>query len=56
MKKKYISPSILAVAINHQTHIMAGSPGITTSNRAASREGEVLARESRFSAWDYEDE
>lgn len=56
MKKLYISPSILVVAVNHQAHILAGSPGITTSNRAASREGEVLGRESRFSAWDYEDE
>jgi hypothetical protein len=51
MKKSYISPSILVVALNHQTHILAGSPGIATSNGVASGSGEVLGRESSFSTW-----
>ena len=57
MKKKYISPSILVVAINQQTYILAGSPGITTNEGPASGSSEVLGRQSRFSTWDdnYED-
>ncbi len=56
MKKKYISPSILAVAINHQTHILAGSPGITANAGPASGSSTVLGHQSSFSAWEDDSE
>jgi hypothetical protein len=54
MKKQYIAPKTLTVNILH-THILAGSPGITTSETSALQGGEVLGRESSFSAWDEEE-
>lgn len=45
MKKQYTSPSTLVVTITHQTHILAGSPGIATSEKSASGSSEVLSRQ-----------
>ena len=56
MKKKYISPSILAVAINYQTHILAGSPGVATSESSASGKSAVLGRQGSFSVWEDDSE
>jgi hypothetical protein len=54
MKKPYISPSTLVVTINHHSHILAGSPGITTSETSASQGSDVLSRSGSF--WDDDDE
>ena len=52
MKKIYISPNILVVAINNKSNILAGSPGITTSEGSAQQYEEVLGRQSHFSTWE----
>lgn len=55
MKKHYISPITLVVTITQQSHILAGSPGIATSERSASGSSEVLSRKGG-SFWDDEED
>lgn len=55
MKKQYISPITLVVTIAHQTHILAGSPGIGTNEGPASGSSEVLSRRGG-SIWDDEED
>lgn len=45
MKKPYISPRTLVITISQQSHILAGSPGIATNERAASGSSDVLSRQ-----------
>lgn len=55
MKKPYLSPSTLVIAITQRSYILTGSPGILTSQGPASGSCEVLSRRSG-SIWDDDDE
>ena len=52
-KKQYISPTLQIVCLAQQTRILAGSPGIGTSEGPAMKDGEVLSRSGDF--WDDEE-
>ncbi len=55
MKKQYLSPTTLVVSLTHCSNILAGSPGIITSESAADKNGTVLSRRGG-SFWDDDDD
>lgn len=55
MKKSYMSPSTLVVTIVNKSHILTSSPGISTTEAAASGSGDVLSRQGG-SFWDDEED
>lgn len=53
MKKIYIKPTVIAIVVTAQRTILTGSPGVSISSNAATRDGAVLSRRN-YSIWDDE--